>query len=130
MRRLRIVQSAAEFETLRPLWQALARGPSATIFQSYTWNLAAARHFSRHEQPYVIALECDAGAVIAPAARTLYGATFLGEMLFDYRDVLAQGEASLIAEALSEVGKIGTGLYLPAIREGSLLGSDHGELEP
>jgi CelD/BcsL family acetyltransferase involved in cellulose biosynthesis len=130
MRRLRIVQSVAEFETLRPLWEVLAARPLATIFQSYAWNLAAARHFSRREQPYVIALESDAGVVIVPAARTIHGATFLGEMLLDYRDVLAQGETSLIGQALSELGKAGAALYLPAIREGGLLGSDHGELEP
>jgi CelD/BcsL family acetyltransferase involved in cellulose biosynthesis len=130
MRRLRIVQSAAEFEALRPLWEVLARGASATIFQSYAWNLAAARHFCHREQPYVIALESDVGAVIVPAARTIHGATFLGEMLFDYRDVLARGDSSLIAEALSEVGKIARELCLPAIREGGLVGADHGELEP
>jgi CelD/BcsL family acetyltransferase involved in cellulose biosynthesis len=130
MRRIRIVQSAVEFEALRPLWEALGRGPSATIFQSYTWNLAAAQHFSDREQPYVVALESDAGAVIVPAAKNVNGTTFLGEMLFDYRDALAEGETSLIAEALSEIGKTATELYLPAIREGALLGSDHGELEP
>ncbi|MBI2677518.1 MAG: GNAT family N-acetyltransferase [Candidatus Koribacter versatilis] len=53
----------------------------------------------------------------------------MGEMLFDYRDVLAAGDRGLISEALAEIGKAGYDLYLPAIRDGGRLDSAHGDLE-
>lgn len=119
MKRLRIARSVAEMESLRPLWQHLEHGPGATLFQSYRWNLAAARHLAERERPCVIALESDSGAVLVPAAVTQDGATFLGEVLFDYRDLLAEGDARLIDEATAQLAKLGRDLYLPAVREGA-----------
>jgi CelD/BcsL family acetyltransferase involved in cellulose biosynthesis len=127
MRRLRLATSAAELAALRPLWESLE--PAATLFQSYAWNSVAARVFAGREEPHVIALESDAGAVIVPAARTADGVTFLGEMLFDYRDVLAAGDPALLPEALGELARAGRPLDLPAVREASRI-CGHGELTP
>jgi len=124
MRRLRIATTVAELEALRPLWVHLGGQPGTTMFQSYLWNIVAARSFADREQPFVIGLESDSGAVIVPAVRT--GATsagFLGELLFDYRDVLSIGERGLIAEALAELGRRGLDLSLTAVRAGSHLAS-------
>lgn len=130
MRRLRFATSAVELEALRPLWEKLEATPSATMFQSYVWNMAAARHFTDRERPSVVALESDVGAVIVPAAVTAQGsASFMGEMLFDYRDVLAAGDRALVGEALGEIGKAGYDLYLPAIRDGGRLDSAYGDLQ-
>lgn len=108
-------------ESLQPLWETLERQDGATMFQSYLWNHAAARHLVHHEQPHVIALEDDRGAAIIPAALTRRGATFLGEMLFDYRDVLAAGDPRVVSAALAELGKTGGDLWLPAVREDARL---------
>lgn len=107
---------------MRPLWEALEREGSGTIFQSFRWNLAAARHLAAREQPYVIAMDTDSGAVIVPAATAGAHATFLGESLFDYRDVLAAGDSSLLPEALCELGKTRRDLRLPAVRQDAVLG--------
>ncbi|HSE50292.1 MAG TPA: GNAT family N-acetyltransferase [Terriglobales bacterium] len=122
MRRLRTATCARELEALRPLWQSLERSPGATVFQSYLWNLAAARHLRGRERPHVIALETDCGAAIVPAAFCGGGGvTFLGEMLFDYRDVLTAGDPRVLDLALAELGKAGRQLWLPAVREDATL---------
>src|SRR4051812_16335442 len=108
MRRLRIITSSAELPAIRPLWQELEKQRPATIFQSYAWNSVAARIFEARERPFVIVLESDSGAVIVPGALTgRTSATFVGEMLFDYRDALVAAEAhadreALVTEALAE----------------------------
>ena len=121
---MRVATSAVELESLRPLWEKLSREPQATIFQSYQWNIIAARSFADREAPYVIALEDEVGAVIVPASRPMKGgssATFLGERLFDYRDVLAVGDTELIQGGLDQLSAAGYELWLPAIWEDSLL---------
>src|SRR3954464_3509786 len=100
MRRLRIVTSSAELPAIRPLWQELEKQRPATIFQSYAWNSVAASVFESRERPFVIVLESDSAAVIVPAALTgRTSATFVGEMLFDYRDVLVAGDTAADREA-------------------------------
>jgi CelD/BcsL family acetyltransferase involved in cellulose biosynthesis len=132
MRRLRIATTVAELDTLRPLWETLESGSVATMFQSFLWNVTAARHFGDREQLLVIGLESDSGAVIVPAVQS--GATragFLGELLFDYRDVLAKGDPGMIPQAMAELGRRGLALSLTAMRAGNLLGSANiGSVEP
>jgi len=103
MHRLRIATGAREIEALRPLWQSLERDPAASVFQSYHWNLAAARHLGERDRPYVVAVESDSGAAIVPAAVANGGVTFLGEMLFDYRDVLAAGDRAALEALIQRV---------------------------
>lgn len=128
--RRRLATTPAEIEALRPLWEHLELG--GTIFQSYQWNRVAAEAFPDRARPHVLALETDNGAVILPLALT--GADtveFLGETLFDYRDVLAAGEPSLIDFALREVGEAGYELAQSPVRHGAAITSVSGlELRP
>jgi CelD/BcsL family acetyltransferase involved in cellulose biosynthesis len=92
-----VARTAAEMERIRPLWQQLERLPGATLYQSYRWNYAAARLLNR-SQPFVVAVENSAGAAIIPAAVEGDSLTMLGDVLFDYRDVLSNDD-DLLAEA-------------------------------
>src|SRR5947209_20244269 len=98
MRRLVVAQSAAEVASLRSLWRELECAPGATLFQSFAWNLHAARFFD--EQPFVVAVESDCGAALLPAALSARGgcATLLGDVMFDYRDALSGGDPQLLAD--------------------------------
>lgn len=129
MRRLRIAASVTEMAALRPLWEHLEGTTGATCFQSFRWNLAAARHLGQRERPYVVAVESDSGAAIVPAALCGRGLTFLGELLFDYRDALVAGDAALLDEALAELATTGRELWLPAVREGAHIAAC-GQAEP
>lgn len=74
--------------------------PFATIFQSFEWNRAAARHFSDREQPYVIAVQGGDEATVIPAALADGALTLLGEKLSDYRGILTtspEGQSIAIA---------------------------------
>jgi len=121
MRPVVVAQSAAEIAALRPLWQELDRAPGATLFQSYSWNLNAARMFT-DEAPFVIAVESDTGAAIVPAAFSSdhAGLTLLGDMMFDYRDVLTAGDAAPEQRAWSELARLALPLHLDFVRAGSL----------
>src|SRR3954471_5941315 len=127
MRRLRIITSSAELPALRALWEELGKQRPATMFQSYAWNSVAASVFEARERPFVIALESDSAAVIVPAALTgRTSATFLGEMLFDYRDILVVADTpadreALVTEALAELGRAAYQLSLTALRHESVL---------
>lgn len=84
------------------------------MFQSYSWNVLAARVF--HRDPlHVIALEDGNGAAILPACRAESGVSFLGDSLFDYRDALADSPESAAA-AWSCVADLRCPLSLTAIR--------------
>lgn len=85
-----------EMTCLRSAWNRL---PSPTMFQSFVWNLTAARVFTELESPYVIYIESDAGAALIPAAIRDSGMALLGEAMFDYRDVLFQGDSIALTSA-------------------------------
>ena len=105
---------------LRPAWLRLERG-AATMFQSFAWNRLAAEVLGT-ERPHVIVAETSNGAAIVPAAIGDRYVTFLGEALFDYRDVLFEDEEAL-SLALHELAGLQLPLWLTAIRAG-----DHPEL--
>ena len=92
-----VARTASEIERLRPLWLELERRPGMTLYQTYRWNHAAAR-LLRGAQPCVVAVENSDGAAILPTADEGDALTFLGDVLFDYRDVLSSDEGAL-AEA-------------------------------
>lgn len=116
-----IAQSAGELDALAPAWQELYTQSEATIFQSPAWNLLATRTFVSRQQPYVIYVESSQGNALVPAVRepTLTGAMlmFLGDALFDYRDVLAQGDSDLLTAAWSALAQLGLPLEVTAVRE-------------
>ena len=120
--RRRLATTPAQIEALRPLWDHLE--PRGTIFQSYQWNCVAAHVLSDRARPHVLVVENDSGAVILPLAVTGPGTVeFLGEMLFDYRDVLAVGDPSLMETAWREIGEAGYSLALSPVRHGAAVAS-------
>jgi CelD/BcsL family acetyltransferase involved in cellulose biosynthesis len=115
-----IARSAAEMEDFASRWQSLFHNSSRkTLFQSYDWNLLAARIFADRESPYVISAESDSGRAIIPAALARDGTlvTFLGETLFDYRDVLAEGGPEPLIAAWRELEALEQQLWVQGIRD-------------
>src|SRR4051812_20025281 len=93
-----IAQSAAEMEALAPLWTELLRHQEHTMFQQFAWNRLAAEVFSDRITPCVVAVESEAGAAIIPAGinHRENRMELLGELLFDYRDVLHRGDPEVL----------------------------------
>ena len=106
-----IARSAAEMDRLRPAWQDLYSSRPYSRFQSFSWNQLAAHAFRDREWPNVVYVENDHGAAIIPAVVTDNGTHigFLGDALFDYRDVLFSGDAQVLECAWQEIA----GLRLP-----------------
>ena len=116
---MRIVtaRSAGEMDRLRPAWQALYAAGSHTRFQSFLWNELAARIFGEREWPNVVYVENDAGAALIPAVLTDDGTRlgFLGDALFDYRDVLFEGDAYVLECAWQELVALNLPLSVHAL---------------
>ena len=104
-------------EVLRPLWLELERRAGMTLYQSYRWNRAAAS-LLRGAQPCVVAVENSGGAAIIPTAIEGESLTLLGDVLFDYRDVLSSDRGAL-AEAWRLVASWGRSLRFVASRADS-----------
>ena len=64
----------------------------------------------------MVLLESDAGAALIPGAIADHGFTLLGEALFDYRDVLAAGDPSLLRQAWQEVAALKLPIFFAALR--------------
>ncbi|HLK33144.1 MAG TPA: GNAT family N-acetyltransferase, partial [Terriglobales bacterium] len=88
----------------------------ATFFQSFTWNRHAARLFGAREEPYVVLAESDSGLALIPGAVTDHGFTLLGEALFDYRDVLTQGDPGVLWLAWQEVAALKLPIFFTGLR--------------
>src|SRR5579863_6090136 len=93
-----IAQTPSEMDALAPLWDYLLCKQSHSIFQRFSWNRLAAQTFSHRFAPYIVSVQCEAGAAIIPAATSFTGHRFelLGEALFDYRDVLHSGDPDVL----------------------------------
>jgi len=105
--RIAIASTLSEIDGLRDLWLRLERANGGTLFQSFRWNRLAAEMFWR-EAPYIVAAETTGGAAIIPACFAADGRSLslIGEALFDYRDLLHEGDddALLLAwRALAEL---------------------------
>ena len=141
MTRITIATSAAEMEQLCPLWEKIAaqrahaidsgevtpRAPADaryTLFQSFDWNLEAARAFIATERPHVIAVQDANGAAIIPACIRRQGSghgpelSLLGEELFDYRCPIAT-HASALAEAFAVLAQQQLPIRVVAVRDGN-----------
>src|SRR5579859_4896490 len=106
--RITVATSAAEMEPLGPLWRELcSQTTDKTIFQSYEWNLLAARIFSAREQPAIVAAVSDSGAAIIPACTTSNGLKIIGEELFDYPAMLHTGDSSAAIRAWEKLASLG-----------------------
>ena len=81
-------------DQLRGVWESLA--PRATIFQRFDWNHRAACIFGSREAPFIVVAESDSGVALIPACidSAHKRISLLGEELFDYRDILSEGDES------------------------------------
>lgn len=103
-------------ECLRPVWLELERAAGLTLYQSFRWNYAAARFL--RAAPCVVAVHNSSGAAIIPAALEDDALTFLGDALFDYRDVLSNDGAAL-AEGWRVLASLERPLRFAAVRADS-----------
>jgi CelD/BcsL family acetyltransferase involved in cellulose biosynthesis len=110
--------SPAAIDRLRSPWERLYCRERHTIFQSFAWNRLAAEIFSDRESPYVVYAENSSGAAIIPAAIATRQVTFLGESLFDYRDVLTSGDGRALKAAWLQVARLGLPLDVAGVRSG------------
>ena len=111
-----VARSPAEIDRLRPVWENLYRACPSTLFQSFSWNRLAAEMFACREEPYVVVVESDGGAALIPGAIADHGFTLLGEALFDYRDVLSQGDPAVLRQAWQEVASLKLPMFFAALR--------------
>jgi CelD/BcsL family acetyltransferase involved in cellulose biosynthesis len=111
-----VARSPAEMDRLRPVWDHLYHACTPTLFQSFAWNRLAAACFAGREEPYVVLVESDAGRALIPGAIADHGFTLLGEALFDYRDVLSQGDPSTLRLAWQEVAALKLPIFFAALR--------------
>jgi CelD/BcsL family acetyltransferase involved in cellulose biosynthesis len=111
-----VARTVAEIEKLAPAWDSLMN-PELSLFQSYRWNLLAAKVFGRREEPHFIFAEDDTGAAILPAVIHAQSRTvsFAGEHLFDYRDYLAVGDSAPLAAAWRKLASLNLPMSVTAI---------------
>jgi CelD/BcsL family acetyltransferase involved in cellulose biosynthesis len=109
LRQIVVAHTADEVLALRSRWEYLqARCPS-TVFQSFKWNWIAAKSFADREPPYVVFADTSNGMALLPLCinperRIL---SCLGDVLFDYRDVLAIGDDTALLAAWDTVSRLG-----------------------
>ena len=102
-----IAQTLSEMDAIAPLWEHLLCRQPHSMFQRFSWNRLAAQIFSDRLAPYVVCVESVTGAAIVPAAINSSGDRFelLGEVLFDYRDVLHSGDPEVLRLAWQRVAQ-------------------------
>jgi CelD/BcsL family acetyltransferase involved in cellulose biosynthesis len=117
MLRVSVARTAHEMEKLRERWECCAAA-TGTVFQRFLWTNLAATMFAATESPVVVAAESDSGLALIPAVLTFGGTVFglLGEMLFDYRNVLHRGDESVLRRAWAKVSQLGVPLRFTALR--------------
>lgn len=116
MVRVETLRSAHELDRLEARWKWLEMHCETTLFQRYELNRLAARWFADRETPNVVVAESDAGVAIIPAVRRKRELGFIGETLFDYRDVLAAGDPAVLERAWEELARLGLRLEVTALR--------------
>ncbi|MGH9571244.1 MAG: hypothetical protein ACRD4F_16480, partial [Candidatus Angelobacter sp.] len=118
MIKLEVFRSASELQRLRPLWERLCCGSSATVFQNFGLNCLAAHIFAEREEPFIVSAEASYGAAIIPAVLRHGDGTIrlLGEELFDYRGFLQQGDREVLRFALAALAEQQMPLEIVALR--------------
>ena len=109
-----VATTPAEIERLGGLWRSLYRPDVHSLFQSFEWNLLASRIF-RAEAPCAVAVEDGNGAAILPACMADGRLSFLGDSLFDYRDLLADS-SDCAAAAWLQLAALEAPFHLTALR--------------
>jgi CelD/BcsL family acetyltransferase involved in cellulose biosynthesis len=109
LRQIIVARTADEMLALRGRWEYLHARCSSTVFQSFKWNWIAAKSFTDREPPYVVFAETNSGMALLPLCINLDRRTLscLGDVLFDYRDVLAIGDDTALLAAWDAVSRLG-----------------------
>lgn len=112
-----IARSPSEMDALAPLWNDLLRNQPHSMFQRFAWNRLAAQVFSDRLSPYVVCVKSNVGAAIIPAAvdRANNRLELLGELLFDYRDVLHEGDPEVLRHAWRQLAQLQRPLQVVAV---------------
>src|SRR5215469_1293306 len=114
LRRVWTAQTPNELQRLQPLWNDLcSHSPTATMFQSFALNQLVARKLT--SCLFVVAAETENGAAIIPATICGGRLTLPGDCLFDYRDLLTQGDVEAVALALESVVEPGLPLSVSGL---------------
>ncbi len=115
--RISIARSVAEMDGLAPLWEELLARQSHSIFQRFEWNRLAADVFGDRMTPHVISVESDTGAAIIPASidHASGQLQLIGEVLFDYGDVLHAGDSQILHNAWRLLADTGNGLHVISV---------------
>jgi CelD/BcsL family acetyltransferase involved in cellulose biosynthesis len=117
-----IATSLPEIEKLQAAWETLyASTRDATMFQSYEWNRLAAQIFKEREHPFVVYAKAARGRALIPACISKETAKFLGDELFDYPDVLAEGDLGALKAAWQEIARLSVPFRLHGVRTSSPL---------
>jgi CelD/BcsL family acetyltransferase involved in cellulose biosynthesis len=113
-----ICRSASELESIQPLWELLLTSREYTVFQNFRWNRAAAALFAQREAPLVVAVESASGAAIIPAVfrKQQDEVSLLGEELFDYRECLWTGDASVLRYGWQTIAALGKPFRMRSVR--------------
>jgi len=93
------------------------------MFQSFLWNITAARVLGEREVPHVVFAESDHGSALIPAAVANSRLSLIGECMFDYRDVLTAGDPAVLKVAWSQAAALDLSFYAGAIRGDTNLAS-------
>lgn len=122
--RTAIARTPTEMDALAPLWERLLRQQPHSLFQRFSWNRLAAHVFADRLAPYVVCVQSDAGAAIIPAAikRREDHFELLGEVLFDYRDVLHSGDPDVLSLAWQRLAQQEKPLHVISINHSSARG--------
>lgn len=113
-----VARSVGELDGLKPLWTEAFRQSPKTMFQRFEWNHLAAEIFGDCWSPVVCAVENENGAAIIPAAINGHGnrLEFLGESLFDYRDLLHVGDDDALLVAWQMLAEFELPLSVTAVQ--------------
>ena len=120
MRRIVLVRTVAEILSLHSRWEYLQARCSRTIFQSFKWNWLAAQLLD-HEEPHVVFSETENGMAILPLCinHRRKSLSCLGDVLFDYRDVMRVGDEDALLAAWGEASRIGLPLSTGGLQSNS-----------
>ncbi len=117
---LHIITDLAELEELRPDWDELVQHSDSTIFQSFGWNYAWARHLAERLR-ILLAYEGDRLVGIAPLCYQKNKLVFIGTPHSDYSDFIlhAGREQQILPHLFSEIASMGSFAHLMEIPQSS-----------
>ena len=109
MPRIVLAHTADEILALRSRWEFLQARCHPTVFQSFKWNWIAANAFADRESPYVIFAETCNGMALLPLCinQGVRSLSCMGDVVFDYRDVLIAGDDDALVAAWETAGRLG-----------------------